>query len=174
MQVWQGVKPGRPALDISIIARDHYESVFRFCARRVGIDRAADVAQEAFLTAQKALPKYRGESTLSTWLFGIAHNECRREIRRMRHQPVSLPMDVAWPAEGERESSLIDREILRQALAKLTEEHREVVVLHEIDGLTYDEVAQILGVPVGTVKSRLHHAFQHLRRLILQPEEVSK
>lgn len=148
------------------IARDHYEPVYRFCARRVGIDRAGDVAQETFLTAQKVLHKFRGESSLSTWLFGIAHNECRREMRRGRFEAVPLDFDAAHVALGESESALVDREALRQAMARLSVEHREVVLLHELEGLTYEEVAAILDVPVGTVKSRLHHAFTNLRKAI--------
>ncbi|MGV3616733.1 MAG: RNA polymerase sigma factor [Fimbriimonas sp.] len=157
---------------MATIAREHYEAVFRFCARRVGMDRASDVAQETFLTAQKALSKFRGESTLSTWLIGIAHNECRRASRQMRTEPLLLEIDPARPSSERAEETLVDREALRVALAKLSEDHREVVVMHEIDGLTYEEIAAIVGVPIGTVKSRLHHAFMNLRKALLPAEEV--
>ncbi|AIE86558.1 RNA polymerase sigma factor [Fimbriimonas ginsengisoli] len=171
MQVVPNVKPRPGALDMAAIAREHYEAVFRFCARRVGVDRAADVAQETFVTAQKVLHKFRGESSLSTWLFGIAHNECRRDSRRGRTEPMLLEMDPAQPAIGVHEDALVDREVLRQAMARLSTEHREVVMLHELDGLTYEEVAGILGVPVGTVKSRLHHAFMNLRKTMFPAAE---
>jgi len=164
MQVVWGVKPFSRGLDMASIARDHYEAVFRFCARRVGVDRAADAAQETFLTAQKVLPKFRGESTLSTWLFGIAHNECRRMSRHQRGEPLLLEIDPARPTSERSEETLVDREALRAALSRLSPEHREVVMLHEVEGLTYEEAALILGVPVGTVKSRLHHAFLNLRK----------
>jgi RNA polymerase sigma-70 factor (ECF subfamily) len=85
--------------------------------------------------------------------------------------PVLLEIDPTKPSNDEREDALVDREVLRQAMAKLSSDHREVVVLHELDGLTYEEVAQILGVPVGTVKSRLHHAFLHLRRVMFPAAE---
>lgn len=156
------------------IARDHYEPVYRFCARRVGIDRAGDVAQETFLTAQKVLHKFRGESSLSTWLFGIANNECRREMRRGRFEAVPLDFETAHISIGESESALVDREALRQAMARLSAEHREVVMLHELEGLTYEEVAVILNVPVGTVKSRLHHAFSYLRKAIYPLAEEAR
>jgi RNA polymerase sigma-70 factor (ECF subfamily) len=171
MQVVRNVRPRPLALDIADIARDHYEAVFRFCARRVGVDRASDVAQETFLTAQKVLHKFRGESSLSTWLFGIANNECRRDNRRLRIEPTLLEIDFAAPSVGESEDALVAREALRQAISKLTQEHREVVILHELDGLTYDEVAVILEIPVGTVKSRLHHAFLNLRRTMFPATE---
>ena len=71
-----------------------------------------------------------------------------------------------------REQQIVDREALTQALNRLSDEHREIVILHELDGLTYEEAAVILKIPVGTVKSRLHHAFQQLRRSLYSAEEV--
>jgi RNA polymerase sigma-70 factor, ECF subfamily len=162
---------GSRRLEIGAIAREHYDAVFRFCARRVGPDRAADTAQETFLTAQKALPKFRGESSVSTWLFGIAHNECRRICRKERLSPVTLEMDPQHASSENSEQSIVDRQALTEAMQRLSPEHREVVILHELDGLTYEEAARILGVPEGTVKSRLHHAFLNLRRS-LAPEAV--
>lgn len=164
-----GIRPA--GLEIGEIARDYYGAVFRFCARRVGPDRAADAAQETFLTAQRALPRFRGESSVSTWLLGIAHNECRRLARKGRLEPPMLELDPARHAGSEDcEETVVNREALRQAMAKLSDEHREVVVLHELDGLTYEEAAVVLGVPVGTVKSRLHHAFLNMRKAMFVGE----
>lgn len=158
--------------EMAEIAREHYSAVYRFCVRRVGVDRAADVAQETFLTAQKALPKFRGESSLSTWLFGIAHNECRRASRQSRGEPMPLELDESLIGASGGENALVDREAIRTALARLTQEHREVVLMHEIEGMTYDEIAVVLSVPAGTVKSRLHHAFLNLRKVLCPTEEV--
>src|SRR4051812_47913855 len=72
------------ALDIAEIAKQHYTTVFRFCSRRVGVEAAADAAQETFITAQRVLRGFRGDSTLKTWLLGIANNECRRMARSRR------------------------------------------------------------------------------------------
>ena len=144
------------------IVRDHYDAVYRFCVRRIGIGRAADAAQETFVTAQRAIRRYRGDSSLRTWILGIAVNECRRAIRRGGADPLPLEIDLPCPADDER--TLVDRQALVAALARLSDEHREAVLLHEIQGLTYEEVAQATGVPVGTVKSRLHHAFLRLRK----------
>jgi RNA polymerase sigma-70 factor (ECF subfamily) len=155
-------------LDLAELAREHYEMVYRFCARQIGNDRAADAAQETFVTAQRVLNKYRGESTVRTWLLGIAYNECRRLIRMRRAECVPIDL-VAEPASPDPSSSWVDRDALRRALAGLSQEHREVVLLHEIEGLTYDEIAVVAGVPAGTVKSRLHHAFMNMRRT-LRPE----
>jgi len=156
------------------IARQHYDAVYRFCVRRVGVDRAADVSQETFLTAQKVIHKYRGESSLTTWLFGIAHNECRRAFRRSALDPVLLDTDVCEPSVSGDEGAIVARQALAEALNKLSPEHREVVILHELEGFTYEEAAAILQVPTGTVKSRLHHAFQQMRRSLFVGEEAAR
>ena len=161
-------------LDMASIARQHYDAVFRFCARRVGVDRAADVSQETFLTAQKVLHKFRGDSTLSTWLFGIAMNECRRASRKHAIEPTTLLLEHDQVSQPSDEESIVNRHALSQAFSKLSAEHREVVLLHEIEGLTYEEAAEVLQVPVGTVKSRLHHAFQIMRRSLFVAEEVTR
>ena len=145
------------------VVRDHYDAVYRFCARRIGVAYAADTAQETFLTAQRAIRRFRGDSSLRTWLLGIALNECRRMIRRGGVDPLPLDIDLACPL-ADSESSFVDRQALATALSRLSDDHRDVILLHEFQGLTYEETASVLGVPVGTVKSRLHHAFLNLRR----------
>lgn len=156
-------------LDIAEIAKQHYALVFRFCARRIGIDAAQDAAQDTFVTAQRVLRSFRGDSTLRTWLLGIAHNECRRLARNRRLEPpcIELKDDIGsrLPNDGQSFGDLIiDRRALGDALNRLSPEHREVVLLHEVEGLSYDEAAKVIGIPSGTVKSRLHHAFLNLRR----------
>ena len=148
------------------VVKDHYDAVYRFCARRIGVAGAADAAQETFLTAQRAIRRFRGESTLRTWLLGIALNECRRAVRRGGTDPLPLDVDLACPL-AEDEGSVVDRQALAAALGRLSDDHREVVLLHELQGLTYEETAAALDVPVGTVKSRLHHAFLNLRRELI-------
>jgi RNA polymerase sigma-70 factor (ECF subfamily) len=165
---------GSSEWNMSRIARDHYDAVYRFCARRVGIERAADVAQETFLTAQRVLHKFRGDSHITTWLFGIALNECRRTYRRVRPEVPLLEMDGYVSDAVSLQDEVVDRDSLRQALSRLSPDHREVVILHEFEGMTYEEAAEVLGVPVGTVKSRLHHAFLQLRRYLLAGEEVAR
>jgi RNA polymerase sigma-70 factor (ECF subfamily) len=163
----------RQTLDITEIAKQHYTMVYRFCARRVGVESAQDAAQDTFVTAQRVLKNFRGESTLRTWLLGIAHNECRRLSRNRRLEPPAIELcDVnpSEPAIGDRQSAIenqmVDRHALTEALNRLSAEHREVVLLHEVEGLSYDEAAAVIGVPAGTVKSRLHHAFLNLRKFL--------
>lgn len=160
-----GGDTGSIDIDLRAAAREHYDAVFRFCARRVGLERAADAAQETFLTAQRSLHQFRGDASLRTWIFGIALNQCRWTLRKAKAEPVAVTLVPNMePAEASPEVPVIDRHVLQQALARLSSEHREVVLLHEADGLTYEEAAKVLDVPVGTVKSRLHHAFAQLRR----------
>jgi RNA polymerase sigma-70 factor (ECF subfamily) len=141
------------------LAREYYDDVYRFCLRRVGADHAPDASQETFLTAQKALKKFEGRSTVKTWLLGIAINECRRLMRTRR---IEMPL-LDIQATESPEKQLLDRHALRDALNRLTPEHREVVLMHEVEQLTYTEIAELLGIPSGTVKSRLYHAFLNLR-----------
>ena len=173
MQAVTDMGTQRDLNDIGTIAREHYDTVYRFCARRVGVDAAADTAQETFLTAQKAIAKFRGASSLSTWLLGIANNECRRMARKRRCEPRALELTEVGSAEH-HEETIINRQALQQALAKLSGEHREVVLLHEVEGLSYEEAALVLGVPIGTVKSRLHHAFANLRKSLTEYQEVAR
>ena len=133
---------------------------------RIGVESAQDAAQDTFLTAQRVLKNFRGDSALRTWLLGIANNECRRLARNRRLQPpmIELREEPTSLIESAFEESIVDRQALSEALNKLTPEHSEVVLLHEVEGLSYDEAAAVIGVPAGTVKSRLHHAFLNLRK----------
>ena len=159
--------------NIAELAKEHYASVFRFCAQRVGGQNAADAAQETFLTAQRALPTFKGRSDVKTWLLGIAHNACRKMARDRRIQPI--PLAFVEPPDGlPGEARLVNREALRAAFSKLTPEHRHVVILKEIEGMSYEECGLILGIPTGTVKSRLHHAFQLMRKSLGDPTGESK
>lgn len=158
----------RPPLEA--LVRDHYDSVWRFAARRVGVDLASDVAQETFLTVQTQWSRFGGRSAVRTWVFGIALNHCREIGRRNSRELLEGPMlleDAETPS-----ADLVGKLELEQALAKLSTEHREVVILHELEGLTYEEIGTLLSVPSGTVKSRLHHAFVALRKTLTSPENI--
>lgn len=154
----------QPKLDIRHLAEQHYNAVFAFCARRVGPELAQDAAQETFITAQSALGKFRGEGEPLAWLYGIAHNQCRRTFRQSKLQPGQIDLlDIEMSSPG---ASIVERQALNHALKSLSPEMREVVILHEIEGLKYKEIAQVLGIPIGTVQSRLHHAFINLRKAL--------
>lgn len=140
---------------------------------------AADVLQEVFIKVFRGIKYFRGGSSLKTWIYRIAiheaSNQKRSWVRRHRREPVSLD-DAQRPAAGldEPESrgqtpyeSLEQserQEVLERALASLAQPYREVVVLREMEGFSYEEIAQVLGVAEGTVKSRLLRGRDLLRR----------
>jgi RNA polymerase sigma-70 factor (ECF subfamily) len=150
---------------LGLIVSDCYDRVFRFCARRVGEDLGQDATQETFITMQRSIARFRQESKFETWLLGIANKTCQEAVRKKGKD--HLPLEEWFEPTDNRQGQVIERESLRQALANLSPAHREAVVMHEIEGLTYGEIAAILGVPEGTVKSRLHHAFILLREMLV-------
>lgn len=138
---------------------------------------AADVVQDAFLNAFTSLSSFKGDSEFFTWLYRIAFNTAI-SLKRKKRPTVSLEagraggnsIDPDDPNEYIRPGAALERtedeRQLRAAMARLSHEHREALVLKDIEGLKYEEMAEILGVPVGTVRSRLHRARTELRDLL--------
>ena len=128
-----------------------------------------DLTQEIFLDLFKCAGAFRGESSLGTWVYRVALNHCLRFKERAGRLPDQLPeaYESADPhTAAHPEQSAVRRELsvqVEQALGRLTPPHRDVVILHELHQLTYQECALILQIPVGTVKSRLSNAFSALR-----------
>ncbi|MCS7173155.1 MAG: sigma-70 family RNA polymerase sigma factor [Armatimonadetes bacterium] len=141
----------------------------RYFLRMVGDgDAAEELVCETMAAVWKSASRFRGEARASSWIFGIAH---RRALDFLRRQPrqVSLGDAGALPAQMDPEeeaerADLVER--VRKALSQLSPEHREVVHLVFDAGLSYQEVAEVLGVPVNTVKTRMFHARQKLRGLL--------
>lgn len=138
---------------------DSYETrVYRLALRYTGtVPDAEDVTQEIFLGIYKSMANFRGNSALGTWIYRIAMNHCL-ELTLASHDWRENPEQSADKGEL---STRVD-----EALRCLTPQHRDVVILHELQGLTYQEVATALNVPVGTVKSRLSNALRRLRTLL--------
>jgi RNA polymerase sigma-70 factor (ECF subfamily) len=141
------------------IMRGHEDRVFSVCLRMMtDRERALDATQETFLTVFRKAGQFKGESALGTWIYRIAVNTCYDQLRRAkRRQSEPLP-DHVDPRDHAAED-LIDSAALRpdieRALAVLPPEFRSTIVLSDIEGLALPQVAEALGVPVGTVKSRL-------------------
>jgi RNA polymerase sigma factor (sigma-70 family) len=130
---------------------------------------AEDVVQEAYLRAFRFFGGFRGGNA-RTWLLKIVRNTCYTWLRQNRAQQVSDPFDEEVhtdPAESQNPETLLlrkaDGQLLNQALEELPTAFREVLVLLEVEGLSYKEIAEVLGIPIGTVMSRLARARHHLR-----------
>lgn len=144
--------------------------VFAVACRMVGLQDAEDVVMDTFLRAWKAIPGFRGESSLQTWVIRIARNRALDTIRSRRHQPEAVSLDddrdgnpfpAAFdPGQPLPDEIAADREmadLARVALARIDEAHRAVLVLRYVDGLQYGEIAAALNIRIGTVMSRLFH-----------------
>jgi RNA polymerase sigma-70 factor (ECF subfamily) len=171
---------GEPEAFARLVAL-HEGMVFNLAARLLGeVEEARDVAQNVFLHVYRKLGQFRGHSALKTWIYRITVNQChnRRRWWQSRHREKEEPLDEV--AAGPQAGRLADRRPqaspfdqtrrrerarrVQEGLLKLSFQHRSVLVLREIEGLSCEEIAETLGVAGGTVKSRLSRAREALRR----------
>ncbi len=139
------------------------------------VDLVPDIAQETFIRAWRALPKFRGESAFYTWLYRIAVNTAKKALVDKKRDPVMLESGLVSSDEGEEpsraenelsdgetpEAVLASKEIaatVNAAIDALSEELRQAIVLREIEGLSYEEIADVMNCPIGTVRSRIFRA----------------
>lgn len=173
------------------LVKEYEKNVYNLALRMTGnSEDAADMAQEAFIKAYNSLMAFRGDSKFSVWLYRIVSNVCLDFLRsRSRKQTVSLStenddgeeveLDIA--DETHSPEQLLDRSLTRDAvrrgLAALPPDHREILLLREIQGLSYEEIADVLGLEAGTVKSRIFRARKKLCSFLIKdgniPEFVS-
>ena len=142
---------------------------------------AEDIFQETFIRVYRQADRFKTEYKFKTWLYTIAANRCRDELRKLSRRP-SVPLDGSGNLAGrefqeKRPISLPDKgagpreiakarefiKMLEEELGGFSPQHREVVVMNRLLGLKYDEIAEVLGIPSGTVRSRLHYALAQLR-----------
>ena len=163
---------------------NHQRRTFNVAYRILGdYDEALDLTQEVFIQAHRSLGQFRGEARFGSWLLAIALNLCRNRLKhwkrraRSRHDSLSAPTGEAGsdphrelPDPGTTALEALEgrqlEELVREEMKHLDEEHRAVLVLRELQGVPYDEIALLLGVPIGTVKSRLHRGRTELRELL--------
>lgn len=161
----------------SELVYEHQRMVVQLAMNLLGDrDEALDLSQDVFLRVFRTITRFRGQSSLRTWIYRIAVNQARNRHRfwRRRHRADQVSLDEHLAAHGDfvsegdatPERVLAQKELatrLQAALDRLPFDQRTAIVLREIDGLSYDEIAFSLGVAVGTVKSRLTRARQALR-----------
>lgn len=163
-------REGDPQAFAALVGR--FDRPLRALAFRLLGDRQRmdDALQEAYVKAYRALPSFSGNAAFSTWLYRIVYNACLDELRRTRRL-VELPLDGgsagAAPSAGPEEA-VARRVDLAAALGALPVELRAVVLLVDAEGMSYDEAGEVLGVPVGTVASRLSRARTALREALAE------
>ena len=153
------------------LVKEHQTFLYRFVLRNIGNPSdAEDIAQQAFIEAYKAMATFRGESKLSTWLYGIAMNLVRNYLNRAPHRVrqyesddvlEGLPDAADGPEALAERSQLIER--LSSQISELSAELQQILMLVAVDGLSYDEAAVMLEIPVGTVRSRLFRAREQIK-----------
>lgn len=179
-QIIESVLQGRTEVFGQLVLRYQdrlYNAILRVVENR---DDAADVVQDAFVNAYQSLASFKGGSEFYTWLYRIAFNSAISQKRRKRLF-ISLDTDHRNGAEGyfeptdnsldSRPGSALERteeeRALQRSLTRLSPEHRTVLVLKDIEGMKYEEIAEVLAVPVGTIRSRIHRARLELRDLLV-------
>lgn len=165
------VKEGdKTAFDVLMLKYQH--KIVKLVMRYVrDPSEALDVSQEAFIKAYRALPKFRGDSGFYTWLYRIAINTAKNHVVSQSRRPLEYDLDPQNADGYELHPKLRDedspdriaqreelREALENAIAALPEELRTAIVLREIDGMSYEEIADVMDCPVGTVRSRIFRA----------------
>lgn len=172
---------------------DNQDRVYTLCLRMTG-DRedALDLAQETFLNAWRGLSSFQGNSSFSTWVYRLASNACidflrKRKRRQQGESPHSLddeeaPLSEPADPRGSPEEELERRELRRaveRGLQALPDHHRQVLVMRELSGMSYQEIGAVLDLDLGTVKSRIARARLALKKFLVQegnfsPETPSK
>ena len=172
---------------IKLYEKRIFQLVLRMLSDR---GEAEDVAQDVFLTVFKSIDSFRGDSKLSTWLYRIATNHCKNRIKyldrrargkktelddlseaeRLESVTMSASSQVARP-DQQAEANQMER-IMRHAIGELDEDQRELVILRDVENLSYEEIQEITGLPEGTVKSRLHRARLQLAKAVRGATEL--
>ncbi|MGI5977391.1 MAG: sigma-70 family RNA polymerase sigma factor [Candidatus Limivicinus sp.] len=174
-----------------ILVREYEKNVYNLAVRMTGnSEDAADMSQEAFIKAYNSLSSFRGDSKFSVWLYRIVSNVCLDFLRSRGRKPtVSLSaenddgeeveLDISDETQSPEKllSRSMTRDAVRRGLAALPHDHREILLLREIQGMSYEEIADTLELEVGTVKSRIFRARKKLCAFLIKdgniPEYVS-
>lgn len=166
---------------------EYQKNVYNLALRMTGnAEDAADMAQEAFIKAYNSLASYRGDSRFSVWLYRIVSNVCL-DFLRARKRRQTVPLSVVDDEGEETELEISDesaspeklmersmtRDAVRRGLQELTPEYRQILILRELQGMSYDEIAETLGLESGTVKSRIFRARKKLCTFLVRDGNIS-
>ena len=148
---------GGDIVALDTLLRRHYDRLHALCRRLTGNDAdAADACQEALVAVARGIAGFDGRASFGTWAYRVATNSCLDEIRRRQRRPEpGLPEERPPPSGGDALDDIATRVDLDAALAELSPEFRTAVVLRDVADLSYAEIGEILGLPAGTVRSRI-------------------
>ncbi|MCQ2436795.1 MAG: sigma-70 family RNA polymerase sigma factor [Clostridia bacterium] len=168
----------------SVLMAAHERQMYGVCLRMFGERNVADAQdglQEAMIRVWRAIGRFEGKSAFSTWVYRITVNACLDELRRRKSRPATsmdqlvddgwTPKDTSAGPEQKAIQSEKSR-ALKQAVNELPEDMRAVIMMRDIDGYSYEEIADVLGINVGTVKSRISRARGKLRQAIMKNREL--
>ena len=166
---------------------EHQKRIFSIAYRVAGNpDDAADMAQEVLVKIFKNLNKFKGDSKFSTWIYRVATNTCLDELKRIRRHPTySLDQEIDTD-EGSISADIMDeaptpeqaaerkavQNAVNAAIARLGDDHKKVIVLRDIQGFSYEEIAEMMNCSDGTVKSRISRARAQLKKILSQDREL--
>jgi len=174
----RAVRGDRNAFESLVV--EHQDRVFDFCFRMLGDrEEASDIAQDVFLSVHRHLREFRRDAKLTTWLFRISRNHCLNRIKHLARRGRGRTESISDIDESRLDGSLgsapppdqalaqaAERKQVQDAIARLDDDQRALVALRDIEGLSYEEIAEISELPLGTVKSRLHRAREKLAELL--------
>jgi RNA polymerase sigma-70 factor (ECF subfamily) len=163
-------KGEKGAFDLLVLKYEH--KIVNLVMRYVrDPEQALDITQEAFIKAYRALPRFRGDSAFYTWLYRIAVNTAKNYLAAQRRRPMDIELDLQDPEQYGLHAKLKEsdtpeglalsqelQETLERAIAALPDDLRQAIILRELDGMSYEEIAQTMECPVGTVRSRIFRA----------------
>jgi len=163
-------KGQKGAFDLLVLKYEH--KIVNLVMRYVrDPETALDISQEAFIKAYRALPRFRGDSAFYTWLYRIAVNTAKNYLASQRRRPMDVELDLQDPEQYGLHAKLKEtdtpeaislskelQEILERAIHALPDDLRTAIILRELDGMSYEEIAETMDCPVGTVRSRIFRA----------------
>jgi RNA polymerase sigma-70 factor (ECF subfamily) len=163
-------KGDKGAFDLLVLKYEH--KIVNLVMRYVrDPETALDISQEAFIKAYRALPRFRGDSAFYTWLYRIAVNTAKNHLAALKRRPSDIELDLQDPDQYGLHANLKEtdtpeavslsqelQETLERAIQSLPDDLRTAIVLRELDGMSYEEIAQTMDCPVGTVRSRIFRA----------------
>lgn len=170
-----------------LLIESYQQRVYNIALRMLGNkEDASDIAQEVFIKIYKSIAGFKEEASLSTWIYRIATNVCLDELRKRKKTKVisidstiqleDSEVSMQMPDERPQPDELLTQKELKQEVQKaindLKEEHKTVIILRDINGYSYEEIAKILDCTLGTVKSRINRARNTLKNILIKREEL--